>query len=188
MRYVDQTEPPTKNKYPLFTLTMSHTTHAIVVPVEINNMTVNMEIDTGATVSLVSEETYNQHWPQQQLEESNTRLKTYSGEHLETLGNMNVSVCYSDQQVTLPLVVIKGKGPSLFGRNWLEKTKLNWPEIHKLQEDPVGAILRQHAKVFEESLGTLTGFTAQVHIDPAVEDFVKLGQYRMLIGKWLMLS
>ena len=28
----------------------------------------------------------------------------------------------------------------------------------------MGAILKQHAKVFEESLGTLTGFTAQVHI------------------------
>ena len=65
-----------------------------------------------------------------------------------------VSVCYGDQQVTLPLVVIKGNGPSLFGRNWLEKIKLNWPEIHKLQEDPVGAILRQHAKVFEEFQGT----------------------------------
>ena len=125
-----------------------------------------MELDTGATVSLVSEETYNQHWSQQ---ESNTRLKTYSGEYLETLGNINVSVCYGDQQVTLPLVVIKGKGPSLFGRNWLEKIKLDWPEIHKLQEDPVGAILRQHAIVFEESLGTLKGFTAQVHVDPAVK-------------------
>ena len=47
----------------MFTLTVSHTT-PIVVPVEINNMTINMELDTGAAVSLVSEETYNQHWPQ----------------------------------------------------------------------------------------------------------------------------
>ena len=144
MQYVDQAEPPTRNEYPLFT---SHTT-PIVVPVEINNMAVNMELDTGAAVSLVFEETHNQHWPQQQLEESNTRLKTYSREYLETLGNINVSVGYGDLLVTLPLVVIKGKGPSLFGRNWLEKIKLDRPEIHKLQEDPVGAILRQHAIVF----------------------------------------
>ena len=127
-----------------------------------------MELDTGAAVSLVSEETYNQQWPQQhwaqqQLEESNTRLKTYSREYLETLGNINVSVCYGDQQVTLPLVVIKGKGPSLFRRNWLEKIKLDWPEIHKLQEDPVGAILRQHAIVFEESLGTERVHSSSAH-------------------------
>ena len=127
-------------------------------------MTVNMELDTGAAVSLVFKETYNQHWPQQQLEESDTRLKTYSGEYLETLGNINVSVCYGDQQVTLPCGNQR-KGT----RNWLEKIKLDWPEIHKLQEDPVGAILRQHGIVFEESLGTLKGFTAQVHVDPAVK-------------------
>ena len=72
-------------------------------------------------------------------------LKTFSGEYPETLGNINVSVRNDDQQVTLPLVVIKGKGLSLFGKNSLEKIKLDWPEIHKLQEDPVGTILRQHA-------------------------------------------
>ena len=81
---------------------------------------------------------------------------------------MNANVCYGDQQVILPLVVIKGKGPSLFDRNWLEKIKLNWPTIHKLQRDSVEDILRQHAEVFEGTLGTLKGFKAQVHIDPAV--------------------
>ena len=114
----------------MFTLTVSHTT-PIAVPVEINNMTVNMELDAGAAVSLVSEETYNQHWPQQQLEESNTRPKTYSGEYLETLGNINVSVCYGDQQVTLPLVVINGKGPSLFGKksSWIGQKYTNCKKI-----------------------------------------------------------
>ena len=80
VQFVDQTETPTNNEYPLFTLTVSQTT-PIVVPVEIESA-----LETGAPVSLVSEETYNQHWAQQQLEELNTRLKTYSGEYLETLG------------------------------------------------------------------------------------------------------
>ena len=80
---------------------------------------------------------------------------------------MNVDVCYGDQQVTLPLVVVKGKGSSLFSRNWLERIKLDWPAIHKLQEDPLGSILSTHAPVFEETLGTLQGFKAQVHIDSA---------------------
>ena len=167
VQFMDQTETPTKNEYPLFTLTVSQTT-PIVVPVEINHKRVSMELDTGAAVSLVSEETYNQHWAQQQLEESNTRLKTYSAEYLDTLGSMSVNVCYGDQQVMLPLVVIKGKGPSLFGRNWLEQIKLDWPAIHRVQEDSVEGILRQYAEVFEETLGTLKGFKAQVHIDPAV--------------------
>ena len=166
VQFVDQTEPPTKNEYPLFTLTVSQST-PIAVSVEINSKSVNMELDTGAAVSLISEETYGQHWPQLQIEESNIQLKTYSGEFLETLGSVNVDVCYGKQQVTLPLVIVKGKGPSLFGRNWLERIKLDWPAIHKLQEDPLGSILSTHAAVFEETLGTLQGFKAQVHVDSA---------------------
>lgn len=52
-----------------------------------------MELDTGAA-ALVSEETHSQHWPQQQLEELDIRLKTYLYKYLETRGTMNVNVCY----------------------------------------------------------------------------------------------
>ena len=167
VQYVDQTEPPTKNEYPLFTISVSQST-PIVVSVRINSKSVNMELDTGAAVSLISQDTYHQHWPQLELEESNTQLKTYSGEFLETLGRVNVDVCYGEQQMTLPLVIVKGKGPSLFGRNWLERIKLDWPAIHRLQEDPLENVLHKHAAVFEDTLGTLQGFKAQVRIDSAV--------------------
>ena len=55
-----------------------------------------MELDTDAAVSLILEETYGQHRPELQLEETNAQLKTYSGEFLEILGNMNVEVRYGD--------------------------------------------------------------------------------------------
>ena len=111
-------------------------------------------------------------------------------EYLETLGNINVSVCYGDQQVTLPLVVIKGKGPSLFRRNWLEKIKLDWPEIHKLQEDPVGAILRQHAIVFEESLGTERVHSSSAHKSSSQTKIlqIKARTIPYAYRKWLMLN
>ena len=77
-----------------------------------------MDLDTWAAVSLILEETYGQHWPQLQLEESNTQLKTYSEEFLGTLGSVNVDVCYGKQQVTLPLVVVKGSvQQKLVGKN-----------------------------------------------------------------------
>ena len=37
-----------------------------------------------------------------------------------------------------------------------------------MQEDPLESILRSHAAVSEDTLGTLQGFKAQVHIDSAV--------------------
>ena len=64
------------------------------------------------------------------------------------------------------LVVVKGHGPNLFGRDWLKAFKLDWPSIHSLQESPIDNILAQHKSVFEEGLGTLTGYQAQIVMDP----------------------
>ena len=63
---------------------------------------------------------------------------------------------------------MKGDGPALLGRNWLEEIKLNWQTIihlshHKKQLDK---ILRNHTELFEEGLGTLKGTTAKIHVDP----------------------
>ena len=38
-----------------------------------------------------------------------------------------------DQIATLPLVVVKGDGPTLLGRNWQTKIRLNWDKIHYMQ-------------------------------------------------------
>lgn len=168
-------------EYPLFTLSASHTP-SITISVKINDKQVLMELDTGAAVSLVSgaavslvsEDTHKQHWPEYQLQESTAKLKTYSGEHLEVLGSIDVQVAYGEQRVTLPLLVVKGGGPSLFGRNWLEKIKLDWPAIHKIQENPLDGILAQYQLVFQEGLGTLVGYNAQIQIDPtAMPKFCK---------------
>ena len=84
-----------------------------------------MEVDTGAAVLLVSEETYCYMWPQKSLQQAATVLRIYSGEQLSVCGCVNVEVVYGHQQLTLPLLVIKGNGPSLLGKDWLSQLKLD---------------------------------------------------------------
>lgn len=43
-------------------------------------------------------------------------------------------VTYEDETADLPLLVVKGKGPSLCGRNWLEQKRLNWKMIKTVSE------------------------------------------------------
>ena len=74
---------------------------------------------------------------------------------------------YGEQRVTLPLLVVKVGRPSLFGRNRLEKIKVDWPPILKVQENPLDVILAQHQQVFQDGLGTLVDYHAQIQIDPA---------------------
>jgi len=48
------------------------------------------------------------------------------------VGSTEVCVNYGSQVATLPLLVLKGEGPSLLGRNWLKEiresvnTGLDW--------------------------------------------------------------
>ena len=64
----------------------------------IGGVAVSMKLDTGASVSLVSE-----------------KHSVFSG---QLVGSVIVSVSYKSQQAQLPLLVVTGEGPSLFGRDW----------------------------------------------------------------------
>ena len=54
--------------------------------------------------------------PNAVLSKSPVLLKTYTGELIPALGEMNVEVKYGSQISILTLTVVEGSGPSLFGR------------------------------------------------------------------------
>ncbi len=84
-----------------------------------------MEIDTGASLTLMSEQIFQSLWT--------VTLHSYSGESIPVLGTVDVLVKYGGHEVTLPLLVEKGEGPSFLGRNWLEEINWNWYEHFLLQ-------------------------------------------------------
>ena len=64
----------------------------------IDNKEVELELDTGASSTLMSHSTFKQLWPEKELEQSNTRLRTYSGEIIGIAGRTNVTVEYGEQK------------------------------------------------------------------------------------------
>ena len=91
-----------------------------------------MEVDTGAALSIISEATYKKLWESDtppELQQTSVRLRTYTGEEMSVLDCIDVKVHSQEQEAQLPLVVVKGNGPTLLGRNWLMKLRLNWQEI-----------------------------------------------------------
>ena len=85
----------------------------IKVPVCVDGVNVCMELDTGASVSIVSEAQYKQWWPGRSLDSSPIKLQTYSKQLLRVLGSLSVMVDYEGQRATLvyPLWLWKGVGP-----------------------------------------------------------------------------
>ena len=89
-----------------------------MVTVHIEGKPMQMEIDTGACVSIVNHKVYKKLCTKK-LKPSQAKLKGYAGHSIKVIGEAEVNVCHNGQQATLPLVVVKGAGPSLLGRNWL---------------------------------------------------------------------
>ena len=97
-------------------LTVTHTpSRPITVQMELNGQCVSMELDTGASVSLMSHSTQQRLFPEERLEKSEVRLTTYTAEPISVLGVMNVRVRYGDYCGMHPLYVVPGDGPSLLG-------------------------------------------------------------------------
>ncbi|XP_072145374.1 uncharacterized protein [Dermacentor andersoni] len=130
-----------------------------------------MELDTGATVSVISRQQFKKLRPPSKLEPTAVRLKTYT-EVVQPCGVFNVAVRYKDQVGDLPLCVVDYGAPALLGREWLETFRLDWDEIcglHKLcndshpdasQEDHgtrQRALLDIYSTIFDDTLGKIEG-------------------------------
>ena len=87
-------------------------------------------------------------------------------EKIKVVGEMEVSVVYEKQSYTLPLLVVKGGGPNLCGRNWLSQIKLNWAQIKEVRAvTDLKTLLSKYPKLFTDSLGTTKNFTAKLELE-----------------------
>ena len=70
-----------------------------------------MELDTGATVSIMSQQKFASLFPSTQIPRSKVTLQTYTGEPMKVLGEVPVQVTYQQQPTQdLQLVVVEGNG------------------------------------------------------------------------------
>ena len=92
------------------------------------------------------------------------------------VGRLMVKVQYQGQEEQLPLDVVAGDGPSLLGRDWLAKLKLEWMHMFSVHaQESLQDVLEQHNTVFKPELGRIKGVEARLHINPEAQPrFYKL--------------
>ena len=122
-----------------------------------------MELDTGAAVSLVSEATWSEQLHGPKLQPCTLKLQSYPDRSLEILSSCSVQIHVNGTAETLPLVVVAGKGLSLFGRNWLQAIKLDWTKLATIngvagrEDQPVQrhleTLLQENQEIFKDELG-----------------------------------
>lgn len=96
-----------------------------------NDSPIQMELDTGASLSLLCKSTYKTI-PGMQLQPIDVQLKTYTGEVVQVLGEAKATVMYGKQTQQLVVYVVNGNGPNLMGRDWLSSLKVSIGDIHRL--------------------------------------------------------
>ena len=64
------------------------------VDIAINDKPTKMEIDTGASLTILSERTICEQWPELTVLPSQVKLHSYSGEAIPVLGTVDVVVKY----------------------------------------------------------------------------------------------
>ena len=137
----------------------SKPSHPIRVEVKINDKLLQMEVDTGAAVSIISEKTKKTLYPTVSLTAPSVVLRTYTGEAMSVLGEMKVKVEYQEQSHDLTLMVVKGDGPNLFGRDWLQYFQLDC-----IRQGPFPSTVVKYKEVFAEGLGTMKKFKAYLRV------------------------
>ena len=147
----------------LFKITKD-TPQPVCVLVKVNKKSLAMEVDRRAVVSLISEEVYRRKFSSYELRESEAKLKTYTAESVNIVGEFSVLVEYENKEYTLPLLVVKGSGPALLVKNWLGQIKLNWHKIFHtyVSINPLDNLVSKYLKVFRGELRTITQYIANL--------------------------
>lgn len=141
---------------------------------------VTLQVDTGACYTLVNEHTWRLLRPRlpptRCLDAAPLALRTWTNAPVHLLGQTVLPVRYKDIEYHLPLLVAKGNGPNLLGRDWLMHLgiTMNINFVSNGDYTELGKIITKHGDVFKDGLGTYRGDPVAIHLKPgATPKFLK---------------
>lgn len=141
----------------------------IMLSLIVEGVPLQMELDTGAAVSVMSLGQFRSLFPTVPLKETKLTLRTYTSEPVKPCGVCFLRIEHNDQCQRLPLYVLPQSGPALFGRNWLQQVRIDWSQVRGLQQlqcerslsaqrlPELQSLLDRHKDLFKNELGTIRG-------------------------------
>lgn len=105
----------------------------------VNRKKFRMEVDTGSYYTIMSQRDKETMFPGNEIKPMNSGLRAYRKIVLEHVGKIvleNLKVEYRGRAVRLRMVVMKGDGPILIGRQWLDVLGMwlmTWGTDNKMQ-------------------------------------------------------
>lgn len=131
-----------------------------VAKVEVNGRKMEMLIDTGSPVSIISSQEASQV-PGLSVRKTNLKLRSFTGQKLKVIGEAAVTVKHAGQEKQVRVIVCdQPSRMPLLGREWLREIKMDWKEVWTLsqQQRPLTlqAVIASNEEVFKPGLGEMT--------------------------------
>ncbi|XP_037502384.1 uncharacterized protein LOC119376711 [Rhipicephalus sanguineus] len=136
------------------------------VSVEVCGKPLRMEVDTGASVSVIAKSRLLQLLSSIPVQPYQVFLRSYSGDLKKVQGKADVHVKFHGKEAHLPIFLAGNESPTLLGRNWMQELGIGVSDveviIHALAD--VKHVVQDYTEVFEEGFGTFKGATASLHV------------------------
>lgn len=129
-------------------------------------------------ISVISQKDYEKYFSDLDINDTELKLKTYSGEEIQINGMIKCEVKLDGQNKQLNLYVVEnGDSKPLFGREWLHELQLDWVTIKALKVQSlkqVEDLKSKYKEVFTPELGKLKDVKAKLHLkENTTPKFVK---------------
>lgn len=137
------------------------------IKLNIEGMFLKFEVDTGSKISAISKKLYDKMFYKFPIISKILTFKSYTGDVIQTLGYILVTITYNNKELKLKLYVITNGGPPLMGRTWIKQLKLSSFDAlnnhHYVSDDNSLAktLKDEYPEVFTEGLGT---FKSQIRL------------------------
>lgn len=165
----EPTSADSANNYSLYAMTGGKSEPPVQVTIQIAGKPLVMEVDTGASRTLISESTYKSTFFMHKMSNPTCALSTYTGQRISVLGELqDIDIQYGSQEKKLTLLVVAENGPSLLGRDWLRCITLDWRSIFKVHytadSSAVQKLVSEYDELFDGKLGKFSGPPATIHM------------------------
>jgi len=147
----------------------------VFIGILINGISVKFQMDSGATVSVITEDTFEQ-LNKPKLRACEKQLFDYGQNQVNTLGEFSAQMQCGDMIKTATLVVAcVRKGNNLFGTDLFDTFGFEISQIAAMEDRThLNTILEKYQCVFEPALGTIKQVKASIHLkENAVPKFCK---------------
>lgn len=160
---------------PIYQMSLSQY-RPVSIQVQVNNVLLPMEVDTGSPLSCIGYKTYKDHFSQVALQKSSLSVKFYNGSKVKPVGYLEVNVTYNKIVKKLDLYVFDTGTTSLLGRQWLAELNIRIPSIDlnnvsikkelggPQRSELIDDVICRYSEVFDGGLGCFTGGRASLEL------------------------